>query len=85
MLVPGHGPLARNHAPVRETRDYLLWLLGRLETAAVAGQEMAAVIEAPVPERFRKLPTIDTEYPRTVRQLYPALQRRHAAPVHRQP
>lgn len=81
MLVPGHGPPARNVAPVRETRDYLLWLLGRLETAAEQGHEVSAVLEAPVPERFRQLAAIDAEYRRSVALLYPVLQQRYALPV----
>jgi uncharacterized sulfatase len=75
MLVPGHGAPSRNAAPIRETRDYLLWLSGRLEQAATDGLTMGEVIALPPPERFRTLGAIDAEYPRTVEQLYPALER----------
>jgi hypothetical protein len=36
---------------------------------------MGEVIALPPPERFRTLGAIDAEYPRTVEQLYPALER----------
>lgn len=84
MLVPGHGAPSRNAVPIRETRDYLLWLSGRLEKAAAEGLEMREVMAVPPPERFRRLILIESEYPRTVQQLYPALERlqraRPAAP-----
>ncbi|MEO8037836.1 MAG: quinoprotein relay system zinc metallohydrolase 1 [Betaproteobacteria bacterium] len=73
MLVPGHGAPTRNAQPLRETRDYLLWLSGRLERSAADGMAMADVLAMPPPERFRGLALIDAEYLRTVRQLYPAM------------
>jgi uncharacterized sulfatase len=81
VLVPGHGAPSRNAAPVRETRDYLLWLSGRLENAAADGLGMRELIELPPPERFRKLGVIEAEYPRTVQQLYPALERQQSKPA----
>jgi quinoprotein relay system zinc metallohydrolase 1 len=81
VLVPGHGAPSRNAAPVRETRDYLLRLSGRLENAAADGLGMHELIELPPPERFRKLGVIEAEYPRTVQQLYPALQRQQLKPT----
>ncbi len=80
MLVPGHGAPSRNATPIRETRDYLLWLSGRLENAAAEGLDMRALMALPPPERFRKLGVIEVEYPRTVQQLYPALERQQRKP-----
>ena len=80
MLVPGHGAPSRNATPIRETRDYLLWLSGRLEKAAAEGLDMRALMALPPPERFRKLGVIEVEYPRTVQQLYPALERQQRNP-----
>jgi uncharacterized sulfatase len=80
MLVPGHGAPSRNAAPIRETRDYLLWLSGRLEKAAAEGVDIRDLIAVPLPERFRKLSAIEAEYPRTVQQLYPALERQQRGP-----
>jgi len=74
MLVPGHGAPSRNAQPIRETRDYLLWLSGRLEQAAADGMPMDDLIALPPPERFRKLARIEAEYARSVRQLYPQLE-----------
>lgn len=81
VLVPGHGAPGRNATPIRETRDYLLWLSGRLENAATDGLTMSELIALPPPERFRKFGVIEAEYPRTVRQLYPALERQQAKPA----
>lgn len=71
-LVPGHGPVLRDHAGILQTRGYLQWLRDSLQGAARRGLDMAEVLQSPVPERFRQLAVLKTEYERSVSHLYPA-------------
>lgn len=73
-LVPGHGPVQHDHAGIAQTRDYLRWLRGTLTDAAARGLDMPEVMRLPLPERFRKLPVVDSEYVRSVTHLYPQLE-----------
>ncbi|MGQ3057181.1 MAG: quinoprotein relay system zinc metallohydrolase 1 [Nevskia sp.] len=73
-LVPGHGPLLRDHAGIAQTRDYLRWLRDSLQGAARRGLDMPEVLQLPVPERFRHLAVLRTEYERSVSHLYPAYE-----------
>ncbi len=73
-LVPGHGPVLRDHTGVAQTRDYLQWLKASLQGAARDGLDMPEVLQLPVPERFRHLAVLKTEYERSVSHLYPAYE-----------
>lgn len=74
VLVPGHGPVQHDHAGITQTRDYLRWLAGSLRDAANRGLDMPEVMRLPLPERFRNLPVVDTEYARSVTHLYPRVE-----------
>ena len=74
VLVPGHGPVLHDHAGIAQTRDYLRWLRDHLQGAARRGLDMAEVLQLPVPERFRQLAVLKTEYERSVTHLYPAYE-----------
>lgn len=74
VLVPGHGPVLRDHAGIAQTRDYLQWLRDSLQGAARRGLDMPEVLQLAVPERFRKLAVLQTEYERSVAHLYPVYE-----------
>ncbi|MDH4609463.1 quinoprotein relay system zinc metallohydrolase 1 [Pseudomonas sp. BN102] len=71
LLVPGHGPISRDKAPFVQMRDYLGWLDALLKDAAAKGEEMNAVIRAPIPERFASVNLSRYELIRSVSHLYP--------------
>lgn len=73
-LVPGHGPVTRDQAGIAQTRDYLTWLREHLQGAARRGLDMPEVLQLPLPERFRSLAVVATEYERSVTHLYPAYE-----------
>ncbi|MBA4285708.1 MAG: MBL fold metallo-hydrolase [Xanthomonadaceae bacterium] len=74
VLVPGHGPVLHDHAGIAQTRDYLRWLRDSLQGAARRGLDMPEVLQLPMPERFRTLAVLKTEYERSVTHLYPAYE-----------
>lgn len=74
VLVPGHGRVLRDHAGIAQTRDYLQWLESSLQGAARRGLDMPEVLQLAIPERFRKLAVLQTEYERSVSHLYPACE-----------
>ncbi len=74
QLVPGHGPVAADAGPIRQTRDYLKWLDGVLTQSAAAGLHMTEVMRLPLPKLFRQMAVIDAEFPRSVSHLYPAAE-----------
>jgi uncharacterized sulfatase len=75
VLVPGHGEVATDAAPIAMTRDYIEWLDRHLSAAAGRGADLTEVLEMPLPERFRSLAVVPTEYARSVAQRYPAYER----------
>lgn len=74
VIVPGHGPVAGNDAPLQQMRDYLGWLDQLLTTAAARGDDMNRVMRSPVPERFAGISLAGYELIRTVSHLYPAYE-----------
>lgn len=74
QLVPGHGPVARDAAPLRQTRAWLGWLDGKLRQAAEDGLDMTEVLAIQPPAEFRRLAVVEAEYRRSVGQLYPAYE-----------
>ena len=71
LLVPGHGPVASDDAPLVQMRDYLGWLDGLLRDAAASGADMNEVIDSPIPERFAGISLTRFELIRSVTHLYP--------------
>ena len=84
VLVPGHGPIARDHRPVAQTADYLRWLSALLEQCAQQGLSMTEVMKRPIPERFQALALARDEFQRSVVHLYPDVEAR-ALPALLQP
>lgn len=75
LLVPGHGPVARDDAIFTQMRDYLGWLDGLLRDGAKRGAEMNELIRAPIPERFAGISLTRYELVRSVSHLYPRYER----------
>ena len=73
-LVPGHGAIARDAAPIRQTRAWLEWLTATLREAARDGLDMNEVLARPLPKPFADLPVAATEYRRSVAHLFPAAE-----------
>jgi uncharacterized sulfatase len=73
-LLPGHGPVARDAAPIRQTRAWLLWLRQTVREAAAAGLDMNELLARPLPKEFADLPVAASEYRRSVSHLFPAAE-----------
>jgi uncharacterized sulfatase len=73
-LLPGHGVVARDAAPIRQTRAWLLWLRGAMQQAARDGLDMNEVLALPLPAEFASLPVAASEYRRSVGHLFPAAE-----------
>lgn len=73
-LVPGHGAVSRDAAPIHQTRAWLLWLQSSLRAAAQDGLEMNEVLALPLPAQFAAMPLAASEYRRSVSHLYPAIE-----------
>ena len=73
-IVPGHGPVAKDAGPIRQTRAWLGWLDHTLRQAADEGLDMTEALALPLPVEFRRLAVADAEYRRSVGQLYPAFE-----------
>ena len=71
LIVPGHGPLAKNAASFEQMRDYLGWLDALLRSGAARGADMNELIRAPIPERFAAVSLSRYELIRSVSHLYP--------------
>jgi quinoprotein relay system zinc metallohydrolase 1 len=71
VLVPGHGPVARDAGPIRQTRAYVRWLDETLREASAGGREITEVIRTPVPEAFSGMAMVREELTRSVLTLYP--------------
>lgn len=74
QIVPGHGPVAADDGPLRQTRAYLDWLDTLMTQSAAQGLDMTEVMRLPLPAIFRRLAVIDREFPRSVSHLYPAAE-----------
>lgn len=74
VLVPGHGPVAHDAGPIRQTRDYLRWLDRTLREAAASGLDMNEVLALPLPPVWRRMAVSEAEYGRSVSHLYPAAE-----------
>ena len=73
-LVPGHGAVTRDAAPIRQTREWLKWLTASLREAARAGLDMNEVLARPLPTSYDGMPMAAAEYRRSVGHLFPAFE-----------
>ncbi|MEM6487076.1 MAG: quinoprotein relay system zinc metallohydrolase 1 [Pseudomonadota bacterium] len=68
--IPGHGPLDRQGDALRQTRDYLDWLVARLADAADRGLGMIEAMREDPPAPWADLGANPGEYRRSVVQIY---------------
>ncbi len=73
-LVPGHGAVARDAVPIRQTRAWLNWLQTAMRDAAAAGLDMNEVLARPLPAEFAGMAQGASEYRRSVGHLFPAAE-----------
>ncbi|MGH8750246.1 MAG: quinoprotein relay system zinc metallohydrolase 1 [Burkholderiales bacterium] len=74
VMVPGHGPVVEDQRALAQTRDYLQWLQATLKAAAGQGRDMAEVLALPLPEKFRSLGVVQSEFARSISHLYPRFE-----------
>jgi len=74
ILVPGHGEISHDAAPIRQTRAWLMWLQNSMRESARAGLDMNEVLARPLPPEFADLPVAASEYRRSVGHLFPAAE-----------
>jgi len=76
VLIPGHGPISANTAPLDQMSAYLNWLDNTLIAAAKAGLSMNEVIKLPISDEFTGIKLSRYEFVRTVAHLYPEYEER---------
>ncbi len=81
VLVPSHGAVAADKAPIRQTRRYLQWLDQTLDHAAGAGMDMAELMNVPIPDEFGALAVMPAEFYRSVSHLYGKRERESLRPT----
>lgn len=76
VLVPGHGPVVKDHAAIAQTRAYLRWLRGTLQDAARRGLDLNEAMQAlqKAPAEFARLAVFREEFQRSVVHLYPSME-----------
>lgn len=77
MLVPSHGPVAKDHKPVEQTLAYVQWLDHHFENAAHTGLSMAELMYLEIPQKFASMAVMPDEYYRSVSHLYPDYEKRY--------
>lgn len=80
-MVPSHGHVVADARGIEQTSDYLGWLDRTLADAARGGLDLTEVLASPVPQRFRMLGAIETEFVRNVTHLYPRYEQRELRPL----
>ena len=73
-LVPGHGKVTNDKAPIAQTHAYLEWLETTLKSGAEQGLDMNEVMQTPIPAQFKDVALASHELRRSVAHLYPALE-----------
>ena len=81
-IVPGHGALARDAAPIHQTRAWLRWLAQAMRTAASAGLDLNEVLARPLPAEFAGMAVGLREYRRSVGHLFPAAEQEALGHAH---
>lgn len=79
-LVPSHGPVAADRRGMAQTRDWLQWVSGLLQSSAQDGLDLSEVLQTPLPERFQNWAAQPAEFHRTLTQWYPAYEKKALAP-----
>jgi len=80
-IVPGHGPVARDAAPLRQTRAWLNWLQMALRRSAEEGLDMNETMARAIPAEFAVLPLSASEYRRSVGHLFPGIEQEILEPA----
>ena len=81
VVVPGHGPVDRTIGSIIETGDYLQWLEGYLRDAAKDATDPALLIASGVPDEWKHLAVIESEFGKSVVHLYPDYEAEFARQV----
>lgn len=81
VVMPGHGPVDRTTGSIIETRDYLQWLDGYLSDAAKDATDPALLIASGVPDEWKHLAVIESEFGKSVVHLYPDYEAEFARQV----
>lgn len=71
LLVPGHGEVAADTGPIRQTRRYLQWLAATIADGAGSGLDMTEMLARPLPAEFAGMALAGVEYRRSVTHLFP--------------
>ncbi len=74
LILPGHGLKDTTGESLEQTSDYLNWLQSSLSEAAASGLTMNEAMSLPVPQRFRTIDVVETEYQRSVVHMYLTLE-----------
>lgn len=75
-LVPGHGVVTTDAAPIDQTRSYLRWLDALLDESARQGLSAIDVMLQPIPDEFSEITLTGSELQRSVVHLYPDYEAR---------
>ena len=70
LILPGHGLQDLKGESLIQTADYLDWLQTSLSESASLGLTMNEAMVLPIPDRFKSLDVVETEYQRSVVHLY---------------
>ena len=81
-IVPGHGAIARDAAPIRQTRTWLRWLDQAMRQAAADGLDLNEVLARPLPAEFAGMAVGVREYRRSVGHLFPAAEQEALGHAH---
>ena len=81
-LVPGHGAVTRDAAPIRQTRAWLNWLNKTMQEAAAAGLDMNEVLAQPLPAEFAGMALGKREFDRSVGHLFPTAEQEALGHAH---
>ena len=81
-IVPGHGAIARDAAPIRQTRAWLRWLDQAMRQAAADGLDLNEVLARPLPAEFAGMAVGMREYRRSVGHLFPAAEQEALGHAH---
>jgi len=74
LILPGHGLADTSGESLVQTGDYLDWLHSTLSRAASNGLTMNEAMALPIPDRFKRIDVVQTEYQRSVVHLYLAME-----------
>lgn len=77
IIVPSHGPVARDRKPLDQTRSYIDWLDQHFVQAAQQGLSMAELMYLEIPEKFASMAVMPDEYYRSVSHLYPDYEKHY--------